>query len=74
VCWFGHLSGARCRLAYGSADATASCFSKVQIHFSFLVSAHPGSPGKGHLTGACMFVSVHAVLVVRLACCRSVQM
>ena len=25
-CWHGYLSGARCRLAYGPADATASCF------------------------------------------------
>jgi len=23
-CWHGYLSGARCRLAYGSADATAT--------------------------------------------------
>ena len=28
---------------------TASCFSKIQIGFSFLVPAHPSSPGKkGH--------------------------
>jgi len=43
------LSGARCRLAYGPADATAthcSCFSKIQIGFTFLVPAHPGSSGK----------------------------
>ena len=25
---------------------TVSCFSKVQIGFTFLVPAHPGSPGK----------------------------
>ena len=25
---------------------TVSCFSKVQIAFTFLVLAHPGSPGK----------------------------
>jgi len=23
-CWYGYLSGARCRLAYGTADATAA--------------------------------------------------
>jgi len=28
---------------------TASCFSKIQIGFTFLVPAHPGSPGKGPL-------------------------
>jgi len=40
-CWRGYLSGARCRLAYGPADATAthsltvSCFSKIQIGLPF---------------------------------------
>jgi len=45
----GCLSAARCRLAYGPADATAthvSCFSKIQIGFTFQVPAHLGSPGK----------------------------
>jgi len=28
---------------------TDSCFSKIQIGFTFLVPAHPGSPGKGPL-------------------------
>ena len=28
---------------------TVSCFSKIQIGFTFLVPAHPGSPGKGPL-------------------------
>ena len=26
---------------------TVSCLSKIQIGFTFLVPAHPGSPGKG---------------------------
>jgi len=43
-CWHGYLSGARCRLAYSPADV--SCFSKIQVGFTFLVPAHPGSPGK----------------------------
>jgi len=30
---------------------TVSCFSKIQIGFTFLVPAHPGSPGK---TGVCV--------------------
>jgi len=42
--WHGYLSGARCRLAYGPA-VTVSCFNKIQIGFTFLVPAHPGSPG-----------------------------
>ena len=40
-CWHGCLSGVRCRLAYGPADATAT--------FTFLVPACPGSPGKKRL-------------------------
>ena len=28
---------------------TVSCFSKIQIGFTFLVTAHLGSPGKGPL-------------------------
>jgi len=36
------LSGARCRLAYGPADATASSYSEIQIGFAFLVPAHQG--------------------------------
>jgi len=40
---------------------TVSCFSKIQIGFTFLVPAHLGSPGKGLLNGcvcvrACVFV------------------
>ena len=33
-CWRGYLSGARCRLAYGPADATVTRFSKIQIGFT----------------------------------------
>ena len=42
---------------------TVSCFSKIQIGFTFLVPAHPGSPGKRAstkwvcvLTSSCDFV------------------
>jgi len=31
---------------------TVSCLSKIQIGFTFLVPAHPGSPGKGPLNGS----------------------
>ena len=43
---------------------TVSCFSKIQIGSTFLVPAHPGSPGKRAVkcTRACMF---HFVLL----CC-----
>ena len=48
VYWHGYVSGAKCRLAYGPADATAThCLcSKIQICFTFLVPAHLGSPRK----------------------------
>jgi len=36
---------------------TVSCFSKIQIGFTFLVPAHLGSPGKGPLNG-CVCVAV----------------
>ena len=36
---------------------TLSCFSKIQIGFSFLVPAHPGSPGKRAVKG-CVCVCV----------------
>ena len=58
-CWRGYLSGARCRLAYGPADATAThclCFSKVQIGSTFLVLAHPGSPGQRAVKRVCVCV------------------
>jgi len=52
-CWRGYLPGARCRLAYGPADVTATHFSKIQIGFSFLVPAHLGSPGKRAVKRVC---------------------
>jgi len=48
-CWRGYLSGARCRLAYGPADATATHYlllQQIPDGFTFLVLAHPGSPGQ----------------------------
>ena len=60
-CWCGYLSGARCRLAYAQLmplPLTVSCFSKIQIDFTFLVPAHPGSPGKRAVKRACVCVIV----------------
>ena len=56
-CWRGYLSGARCRLAYGPADATAthSCFRKIQIAFTSLVPAHPGSTGQRAIKRVCVW-------------------
>jgi len=33
-----------------------SCFSKIQIGFTFLVPAHPGSPGKRAVKRVCVCV------------------
>jgi len=48
------MSGARRRLHIAQLmplPLTVSCFSKIQIGFTFLVLAHPGRPGKGPLNG-----------------------
>ena len=37
---------------------TVSCFSKIQIGFTFLVPAHLGSPGKGPLNVCVCFETV----------------
>jgi len=34
---------------------TVSCFCKIQIDFTFLVPAHPGSPGKRAVKRVCVF-------------------
>jgi len=35
---------------------TVSCFSEIQISFTFLVPAHPGSPGKRAVQWVCVCV------------------
>jgi len=37
---------------------TVSCFSEIQIGFTFLVLAHPGSPGKKAVKRVCVCVCV----------------
>ena len=37
---------------------TVSCFSKIQIGFTFLVPAHLGSPGERAVKRACVCVCV----------------
>jgi len=39
-----------------SLPLTVSCFSKIQIGFTFLVPAHPGSPGKRSVKRVCVCV------------------
>ena len=37
---------------------TVSCFSKIQIDFTFLVPVHPGSPGQRAVKQVCVCVCV----------------
>jgi len=39
---------------------TVSCFSKIQIGVTFLVPAHPGSPGERAVKRVCVCVCVRA--------------
>ena len=40
------------------SSLTVSCFSKIQIGFTFLVPAHPGSPGQSAVKRLCMCVCI----------------
>ena len=40
---------------------TVSCFSIIQIGFTFLVPAHPGGPGKRAVKWVCVCDSVHDI-------------
>ena len=35
-----------------------SCFSKIQIGFTFLIPVHPGSPGQRAIKWVCVFVQI----------------
>jgi len=47
-----------------------SCFSKIQIDFTFLVPAHPGSPGQRAIKRVCVCV---CVCVCVRACVRACE-
>ena len=56
-CWHGYLSGARCRLVHGPADATASDCPLLQWNpdwFYLSGTGHPGSPGKRAVKRVCV--------------------
>ena len=42
---------------------TVSCFSKIQIGFTFLVPAHPGRPGKRAVKRACTMRKMWPVVI-----------
>jgi len=48
-CWCGYLSAARCRLAYGPADATATLTSRLVLPFWYRLTRVV--PEKGLLNG-----------------------
>jgi len=58
--WWGAgvvLSEASCRLVYAQLmpmPLTVSCFSKIQIGFTFLILAYLGSPGKRAIKRMCV--------------------
>ena len=48
---------------------TVSCFSKIQIGFTFLVPAHPGGPGKGPLNVCvCVLERQHCLFTIYCSC------
>ena len=55
---------------------TVSCFSNIQIGFSFLVPAHPGSPGQRAIKRLCvkrLCVVVIVIVVVVVIVARTPQ-
>jgi len=47
-----------------------SCFSKIQIGFSFLVPAHLGSPGKRAVKRVCVYIYIYIYIyyICTIAC------
>jgi len=43
---------------------TFSCFSKIQIGFTFLVPAHPGSPGQRAVKLGCVCVVIAITIIL----------
>ena len=43
---------------------TVSCFSKIQIGFTFLIPAHPGSPGQRAVKRVCVCVCVCVCVIM----------
>jgi len=43
---------------------TVSCFSKIQIGFTFLVLAHPGSPGQRAVKRLCVCACIYIYIYV----------
>ena len=52
---------------------SVSCFSKIQIGFTFLVPAHLGSPGKRAVKRVCVFVCVSNFVDVSYQCLNNIR-
>ena len=52
---------------------TVSCFSKIQIGFTFLVPAHPGSSGKRAVKRGCVHTMVDVLYIAQLAYAAAVR-
>ena len=58
----GVLSGTRCRLAMAQLmplPLAVICFSKIHIGFTFLLLAHPDSPGQWAVKRVCVCMLPH---------------
>jgi len=53
---------------------SVSCFSKIQIGFTFLVLAHLGSPEKRAVKRVCVCVCLSACVYVCLSVCLGVSL
>ena len=52
---------------------TVSCFSKIQIGFTFLVLAHPGSPGQKAIKRVCVCAGMTAKVHTSIVSCRNLK-
>ena len=53
---------------------TVSCFSEIQIAFTFMVPAHPGSPGKMAVKRVCVYMCVSALQVLIFCMCLLLEL
>ena len=68
-CWHGYLSGVRCKLACGPADATATHCLLLCLNpdwFCLLVPAHLGSHRQRAVKRVCVCVRVRVRVHVRV--------
>jgi len=52
---------------------SVSCFSKIHIGYTFLVPAHPGSPGQRAVKQMCACVCDLSDAVTKITVCHSVH-